>query len=207
MSAASRGLKRGLILAAIVALFGVIGYLAVPQLLPQRGDGGETAGSGVVSIGGPFSLTDQDGRIVSDKDFAGKLMLVYFGFTNCPDICPTGLQTIALAMDELGADAAKVQPILITVDPERDTPPVMKEYVQAFHERLVGLTGTPEQIAAVAKAYRVYYQKVTLKESSLGYSVDHSGFIYLMDGKGQYLSHFRHDATPDQMVQKIRARL
>ncbi|WP_341894972.1 SCO family protein [Ferrovibrio terrae] len=206
MSAATRGLKRGLILAAIVALFGVIGYLAVPQLLPQRGEG-ESAGSGVVSIGGPFSLTDQDGRTVSDKDFAGKLMLVYFGFTNCPDICPTGLQTIALAMDELGAAGATVQPILITVDPERDTPPVLKEYVQAFHERLIGLTGTPEQIAAVAKAYRVYYQKVVLKDSSLGYSVDHSGFIYLMDGKGQYLTHFRHDATPDQMAQRIRAKL
>jgi protein SCO1/2 len=206
MSAAARGLRRGLVLAVIVILFGAIGYLAVPQLLPQR-DGGETAGSGVVSIGGPFSLTDQDGRIVTDRDFAGKLMLVYFGFTNCPDICPTGLQTIAQTMDELGADAARVQPILITVDPERDTPPVLKEYVQAFHERLIGLGGTPEQIAAVAKAYRVYYQKVPLKESSLGYSVDHSGFIYLMDGKGQYLTHFRHDATPEQMVQKIRARL
>ncbi len=205
MSAASRGLKRGLVLAAIVALFGVFGYLAMPWLLPQRGD--DNAGSGVVSIGGPFALTDQDGRAVTDKDFAGKLMLVYFGFTNCPDICPTGLQTIALAMDQLGNDAAKVQPILITVDPERDTAPAMKEYVQAFHERLVGLTGTPEQIAAVAKAYRVYYQKVTLKDSSLGYSVDHSGFIYLMDGKGQYLSHFRHDATPEQMVQRIRQRL
>jgi protein SCO1 len=206
MSAATRGLKRGLVLAAIVALFGLIGYLAVPQLL-SRSDSGEGGGSGVVSIGGPFALTDQDGKGVSDKDFAGKLMLVYFGFTNCPDICPTGLQTIALAMDELGAAGANVQPILITVDPERDTPSVMKEYVQAFHERLVGLTGTPEQIAAVAKAYRVYYQKVQLKDSSLGYSVDHSGFIYLMDGKGQYLSHFRHDATPDQMAQKIRARL
>lgn len=206
MSAAKRGLTRGLILAAIIALFAVVAYLAVPQLLPRR-DGGETAGSGVVSIGGPFSLIDQEGRTVTDKNYAGKLMLVYFGFTNCPDICPTGLQTIALAMDDLGADAEKVQPILITVDPERDTPPVMKEYVQAFHERLVGLTGTPEQIAAVAKAYRVYYQKVVLKDSSLGYSVDHSGFIYLMDGKGQYLSHFRHDATPEQMVQRIRARL
>ncbi len=206
MSAAKRGLTRGLILAAIIALFAVVAYLAVPQLLPRR-DGGETAGSGVVSIGGPFSLIDQEGRTVTDKNYAGKLMLVYFGFTNCPDICPTGLQTIALAMDDLGADAEKVQPILITVDPERDTPQVMKEYVQAFHERLVGLTGTPEQIAAVAKAYRVYYQKVVLKDSSLGYSVDHSGFIYLMDGKGQYLSHFRHDATPEQMVQRIRARL
>jgi protein SCO1/2 len=205
MSAASRGLKRGLVLAAIVALFGVVGFLALPYLLPKPD--GQTAVSGVVSIGGPFALTDQDGKTVTDKDFTGKLMLVYFGFTNCPDICPTGLQTIAQAMDLLGADGAKVQPILITVDPERDTPPVMKEYVQAFHERLIGLTGTPEQIAAVAKAYRVYYQKVVLKDSSLGYSVDHSGFIYLMDAKGQYLAHFRHDATPEDMAKRIREKL
>src|SRR3546814_5808783 len=93
-------------------------------------------------------------------------MLVYFGYTNCPDICPTALQTIAIAMDDLGAAGDKVQPILITVDPERDTAPVLKEYVQAFHKRLVGLTGTPEQIAKVAKEYRVYYQKVPLKNSS-----------------------------------------
>ncbi len=133
-------------------------------------------------------------------------MLVYFGFTNCPDICPTGLQTIAIAMDSLGGDAARVQPILISVDPERDTPAVMKDYVQAFHERLIGLTGTPEQIAKVAREYRVYYQKVPLKDSSLGYSVDHSGFIYLMDGQGRYLTHFRHDVAPDEMAKRIRAR-
>lgn len=203
MSAAKRGLQRGLLIVAALAAFGVAGLVAMQWLMPH---GGEQPGSGQVSIGGPFTLTDQDGRTVSDKDFAGKLMLVYFGFTNCPDICPTGLQTIAIAMDSLGGDAARVQPILISVDPERDTPAVMKDYVQAFHERLIGLTGTPEQIAKVAREYRVYYQKVPLKESSLGYSVDHSGFIYLMDGQGRYLTHFRHDVAPDEMAKRIRAR-
>jgi protein SCO1/2 len=167
----------------------------------------EQHSAGTASIGGPFELTNQDGQTVTDKTYAGKLLLVYFGYTNCPDICPTALQTIAIAMDDLGADAAKVQPILITIDPERDTPKVMKEYVQAFHPRLVGLSGTPEQIAKVAKEYRVYYQKAPLKNSSLGYAMDHSGFTYLMDGKGRYLTHFRHDMTPEDLVKGIRARL
>lgn len=205
MSAAQRGLQRGILVVAVIVAIGFLGFLGLQWFGPKGED--EGVSSGPVSIGGAFTLTDQDGRTVTDRDFAGKLMLVYFGFTNCPDICPTGLQTIAIAMDELGAAGAQVQPILITVDPERDTPPVMKEYVQAFHERLIGLTGTPEQIAAVARAYRVYYQKVQLKDSNLGYSVDHSGFIYLMDGQGRYLAHFRHDATPDQMVQRIKAKL
>lgn len=203
-SPAQRGLLRGLVVTAVLAVLAVSAYVVFAALVPRSQD---EAGSGQVAIGGPFELVDHNGRTVTEKDFAGRLMLVYFGFTHCPDICPTGLQTIAIAMDQLGAAAEKVQPILITVDPERDTPAVMKDYVQAFHERLVGLTGSPEQVAKVAREYRVYYQKVTLKESSLGYSVDHSGFIYLMDGQGKYLSHFRHDATPEQMAQRIKSRL
>ena len=201
---AQRGLFRGLLITAVLAVLAFTAYIVFSALVPRSTD---EAGSGQVAIGGPFELVDHDGRTVTEKDFAGRLMLVYFGFTHCPDICPTGLQTIAIAMDQLGAAADKVQPLLITVDPERDTPPVMKEYVQAFHERLVGLTGSPEQVAKVAREYRVYYQKVALKDSSLGYSVDHSGFIYLMDGQGKYLAHFRHDATPEQMAQRIKSKL
>jgi protein SCO1/2 len=202
MSAAQRGLKRGLLIVAVLVLVGIAGFAAVRWLAP-----GEPQGTGVASIGGPFELTNQDGQKVSDKDYAGKLLLVYFGYTNCPDICPTALQTVAIAMDDLGAAGDKVQPILITIDPERDTPAVLKEYVQAFHKRLVGLTGTPEEIAKVAKEYRVYYQKVPLKNSSLGYSMDHSGFTYLMDGKGRYLTHFRHDVTPEELAKRIKERL
>ncbi|MFC3676187.1 SCO family protein [Ferrovibrio xuzhouensis] len=202
MSAAQRGLKRGLLIVAVLVLVGIAGFAAVRWLAPSQ-----EQSAGAASIGGPFQLTNQDGQPVSDQTYAGKLMLVYFGYTNCPDICPTALQTIAIAMDDLGAAGDKVQPILITVDPERDTAPVLKEYVQAFHKRLVGLTGTPEQIAKVAKEYRVYYQKVPLKNSSLGYSMDHSGFTYLMDGQGRYLTHFRHDVTPEELAQRVKARL
>lgn len=204
MGAAQRGLKRGLIVVAILVAVGALGFAVVSWLRPGAE---QSAGTGQVSIGGAFELVDHNGNTVTEKAYAGKLMLVYFGFTNCPDICPTGLQTIAIALDQLGAAADGVTPVLITVDPERDTPPVMKEYVQAFHERLVGLTGTPEQVAAAARAYRVYYQKVALKDSALGYSVDHSGFIYLMDGQGRYLSHFRHDATPEQIAERVKSRL
>ncbi|HEX6959335.1 MAG TPA: SCO family protein [Ferrovibrio sp.] len=207
MSPAQRGLTRGLIIVAAILLAALAGLTAYRWFGPGGRSDDNGAGIGQVTIGGPFALTDQDGKTVSDKDFAGKLMLVYFGYTNCPDICPTGLQNIALAMDELGAAGDQVQPIMITVDPERDTPAVLKEYVQAFHPRLIGLTGTPEQIAKVAKEYRVYYQKAELKNSSLGYAVDHSGFIYLMDRKGRYLAHLRHDATPDEIAERIRSKL
>ena len=203
MSAAQQGLKRGLLIVAVLVMVGVAGFAAVRWLAP----GDRQGSTGVASIGGPFELVNQDGQTVTDKTYAGKYLLVYFGYTNCPDICPTALQTIAIAMDDLGPLADKVQPILITVDPERDTPKVMKEYVQAFTKRLVGLSGTPEQIARVAKEYRVYYQKVPLKNSSLGYSMDHSGFTYLMDRQGRYLTHFRHDVTPEDLAQRLKDRL
>ncbi len=206
MSNAIRGLRRGLIIVVVLLAAG-FAWISLSGWLAQDGSDGNGGGGGVneVSIGGPFTLTDQDGRTVTEKDYAGKLMLVYFGFTSCPDICPTGMQTIAIALDDLGADAEKVTPILVSVDPERDTPEVMKDYVSSFHERMVGLTGTPEQIAAAAKAYRVYYQKVQLPGSSLDYSVDHSGFIYLMGRDGKYLAHFRHNSTPEEIAKKLRA--
>ncbi len=200
---AARGLRRGLIIAVILAVAG-FAWISLSSWLAQDGDG-NGGGVGEVSIGGPFSLTDQNGRAVTEKDYLGKLQLIYFGFTSCPDICPTALQTVAIALDELGADAGKVTPILISVDPERDTPAAMKDYVASFHESMVGLTGTPEQVAAAAKAFRVYYQKVQLPGSSLGYSIDHSGFLYLMGRDGKYLAHFRHNSTPEEIVKKLRA--
>ena len=123
---AARGLQRGLIIAVILAVAG-FAWISLSGWLAQDGDGnsGQGAGMGEVSIGGPFSLTDQNGRAVTEKDYLGKLQLIYFGFTSCPDICPTALQTVAIALDELGADAGKVAPILISVDPERDTPAAM----------------------------------------------------------------------------------
>jgi protein SCO1/2 len=139
-------------------------------------------------LGGPFTLTNQDGRKVSQADYAGRYRIVYFGFTHCPDVCPTDLMVIGQAMRRLEAKdkalAAQVQPIFITVDPERDTAAVMKEYVAAFHPRLTGLTGTPDQIAAVAKAHGIYYSKTEVQPGG-AYGMDHSRLVMLFGRKGE----------------------
>jgi protein SCO1/2 len=162
---------------------------------------------GEALIGGPFTLTDQDGKRRSDAEFRGRLMLVNFGFTNCPDICPLGLALMTDALDRLGAQADQVQPIFITVDPARDTPPVLKDYVAHFSDRMIGLTGTSEEIAAAAKAYRVYYKVHGDPATNPNYAVDHSGFIYLMGRDGRFLAHFMHDSPPDRVADAIRRAL
>ena len=134
-------------------------------------------------IGGSFTLVDHNGVRRTDADFRGKLMLVYFGFSSCPDICPTDLQAIGLALDQLGNAGEEVQPVFITVDPERDTPQLLADYVPMFHPRLIGLSGDATSIREAASAYRVYYAKVPRTDGS-NYTVDHSGFIYLMDRGG-----------------------
>lgn len=157
------------------------------------------------AIGGPFTLIDQTGRTVTEKDFAGKLMLVYFGYTFCPDVCPTTLTTMSQAMTLLGDDADRVVPILVTVDPERDTPEQMQMYASYFHPRLVALTGSPDQIADMAKTYRVYYAKV--QEEGVGddaYVMDHSAITYLMGPDGRYLRHFGHGTTAEDMAEGLR---
>ena len=148
-------------------------------------------------IGGPFALTNQDGAPVSDKDFAGKYLLVYFGYTNCPDMCPTGLQSMSRTLDQLKGDADKVQPLFITVDPARDTSARLKEYDSAFHPKIIGLTGTTDQIAAVAKEYQVYYQK---GEGDQDYEVEHSSVIYLMDPQGNLVTTFDEEVDPGLIV-------
>ncbi|KJC57787.1 electron transporter SenC [Bradyrhizobium sp. LTSPM299] len=157
-------------------------------------------------VGGPFALTDQTGHVRTNSDFRGRLMLVYFGFTYCPDVCPTDLQAIALALDKLGGDADSVQPIFITVDPERDTSAHLAEYVPLFHPRLIGLTGRAEAIRNVADAYKVYYAKVPL-EGAGDYTVDHTAYIYLMDRDGNYLGFFPPGTSADRMVEIIKPRL
>jgi protein SCO1/2 len=160
-----------------------------------------------VSIGGPFSLTDTSGRQVTDRDFRGKLMLVFFGYTHCPDVCPTELQNMADAMGKLGADAEKVAPIFISVDPKRDTVEALANYVKLFGANIVGLTGTPEQVASAAKAYRVYFRKIESGKGDEDYTMDHSAFVYLMDAEGKYLSHFSFQTAPDAMVSVIKKHL
>lgn len=159
-----------------------------------------------VPIGGPFELVDQDGRVVTEQDFAGRLMLVYFGYTFCPDVCPTSLQTMSVALEQLGEDAEGVAFVFVTLDPQRDTVAQMKDYVSLFEPGPVGLTGTAEQVEAAAKEYRVYY-RLHDEGGEQDYLVDHSSFVYLMDREGRYLAHFGHAATPDQMVEEIRQAL
>ncbi|MCP1841631.1 cytochrome oxidase Cu insertion factor (SCO1/SenC/PrrC family) [Bradyrhizobium sp. USDA 4524] len=157
-------------------------------------------------VGGPFALTDQAGHERTDKEFRGKLMLIYFGFTTCPDICPTDLQAIALALDKLGRDSDQVQPIFITVDPERDTAAHLADYVPMFHPRLIGLTGKLDAIRKLADAYKVYFARVPLKDAG-DYTVDHTAYIYLMDREGNYLGFFPPGTSADRMVEIIRPRL
>jgi protein SCO1 len=154
-------------------------------------------------VGGPFTLTDQTGKIRSDTDFRGRLMVVYFGYTYCPDVCPADLMAISQAIDALGALGDGVQPIFITIDPERDTK-VLGEYLSAFHPRIVGLTGTPEQIRSVANSYKAFYAKRAADDGSGAYSVDHTGVIYLMGRDGEYLGFMPPQTGPDRLTEILR---
>jgi len=154
-------------------------------------------------IGGPFRLVDQEGRQRTEADFRGKLLLVYFGFTYCPDACPTDLQAIGLALDRLGAAGDAVQPLFITLDPERDTPQHLAAYVPLFHPRLIGLSGGEAAIRHAARAYRVFHAKMQRTDGP-DYTIDHSSFVYLMDRAGGYLGFFPPGTPPERMADVIR---
>jgi protein SCO1/2 len=154
------------------------------------------------AIGGPFRLVDQDGKTVTDADLKGKWSLIYFGYTHCPDACPTALNDIAIALDELGPKRAAVRPVFITVDPERDTPEVLKAYVTAFDTPILALTGTPEEVAQAAKGYRVYYAKHP--EAGGDYSMDHSSVIYVMDPEGRFTASFTHQSSPEEIAERLK---
>ena len=153
-------------------------------------------------MGGPFSLTDHNGRAVTDADFRGKYMLVFFGYTYCPDVCPTELQVMTYAVDSMGSKGERINPIFISIDPERDTPEILRAYVENFSPRLVGLTGSPEQIAAVAKAYRAYYKKSGNTDTS-DYLMDHSSIIYLMGPDGLFLKHFTYTTDAKALAKSL----
>jgi len=196
----------GAMLAALAAI-ALAAYVAwqVTRPLPvaRVGNSSSVAVPSQIQIGGPFALTDHNGNRVTDADFRGKLMLVYFGYAFCPDICPTELQNIAVALDEMGEDAAAVQPIFITVDPQRDTVAFLAEYVSNFHTRLVGLTGPQQEIDKVATAYRVYHAKVKTGSDDEDYTVDHSGFVYLMGRDGSFLTLFRGATDSKRIAETI----
>lgn len=158
------------------------------------------------AIGGPFTLVDQNGRTVTDKDFAGRYRIVYFGYTHCPDVCPTDLATISQALSlfekQDAARAARVQPLFVTVDPERDTAPALKEYLKAFHPRIVGLTGSPGQVAAAEKAFVAYARKGDIQPGG-GYAMDHSRQIILQGPKGEPLALLPDDQGPKAMAAEL----
>lgn len=161
--------------------------------------------NGEATVGGPFALSDQNGVIRRDEDFRGKHMLVFFGFTYCPDVCPTTLAVLKAALEKIGGKADRVVPIFITVDPERDTPAVLKPYLEAFGSRFVGLTGSVADVTAAAKAYRVYFQKRPQDGGS--YLMDHSGIIYLMGPDGKYVTHYTLEQGPDGIAEDLAKRL
>jgi protein SCO1/2 len=158
--------------------------------------------SGAPSIGGAFTLVDQRGQTVTDQNLKGKYSLIYFGFTNCPDICPLSLSVMTQALDIAGPMAEDVTPVFVTVDPERDTVQMMADYTANFHPRMVALTGTLGQVRAAAQAWRVYFKKSD--EAAPSYTMDHSGYVYLMDRELNYVTHFKSDVTAEQMAARLR---
>jgi protein SCO1/2 len=185
--------------------------LALPLLLAGCGQSAAPPPSDAplagARIGGPFTLVDQDGRQVSERDFAGRYRLMYFGYTYCPDVCPVDLQRLMAGYKLLeGSDpaiAAKIAPIFVSVDPERDTPKVMKQYVTAFSPRLTGLTGSPEQIARVAKEYAIVYSKEQ-QPGATDYLVNHSRVAYLFGPKGDPIALIPHDGTPEAIAAELK---
>jgi cytochrome oxidase Cu insertion factor (SCO1/SenC/PrrC family) len=187
--------------ALLTLVLGVIAWRLTPTPGPTP------VSTGTALVGGPFALIDQAGKPKASGDFRGRYMLIYFGFTTCPDICPTELTKIGGALTRLeksDADKAKqVQPIFITVDPERDTPAVMGQYVANFHPRLIGLTGSPEQINAVMTAYRVYARKNIPKDDPKNYMMDHTSLIYLIGPDGLFIEHYSMADTVAQIAQRL----
>jgi protein SCO1/2 len=188
----------------VLVLLGT-GFYFETRPTSSQANGGVSLPGGI-TVGGPFSLVDDTGKPVTDATYHGRWMLVYFGYTFCPDVCPTELQTIAGALDKIGPLAKNVAPLFITVDPERDTQTVLAQYVKLFDDRIVGLTGTPAQIAAAAKAYRVYYAKTTPKDSST-YLMDHSSFMYLMGPDGRLRTLFPQGLSADKLADALRTQM
>ena len=191
--------KRSLIIIALVAVIG----LGAGAALFWRAESPAGADSARADVGGPFELVNQDGQTVDESILEGRWSVVFFGFTYCPDICPSTLQAVAAAQEQLGPRGADLQTVFISVDPERDTPEQLKTYLSldAFPDDVVGLTGAPEQIEQVAKAYYVYYRK---SGEGPDYTVDHSTAAYLMDPQGRFNRVLAYGLSPDEMARLIR---
>lgn len=194
-------------LSAVIAL--ILGALIVSSQLnpaPREASASSVRTAEGVTLGGPFTLVNHEGETVTEETYRGTAMLVYFGFTYCPDMCPASLQLLKVALDELDADErAAFQPILISVDPERDTPESLAQYVSgsAFPENLVGLTGTLDQVRAAATGYGVYFSRVEDSSLTSGYTVDHVSVIFLMDRNGEFVDIFPHGTAPTVIAQRL----
>lgn len=188
-----------LVIAAGTILILILNY---PGMRPQSRPA--VTVSGQAAIGGPFTLEDTKGNVVTEKILNGHYSLVYFGYTFCPDICPLALQNITQALQMAGPVADDVLPVFITIDPERDSKEVITSYLGHFHPRMIGLTGSPEQLHAAESAYRVYATKSAGSEGKPDYMMDHTGYIYLMDRAGQYVAHFPKDATAQDISARMR---
>ena len=184
----------GAFVAGLVLCFGAVLFLTDKGRMVVS-----TQGS---AVGGPFTLTDQDGKTITDQDLRGKPFLVFFGFTHCPDVCPTTLFDVSEVMRKLGNDADRTAALFISVDPERDTPSALKDYLSNFDPHLRGATGNLDTIAAVAKAYRVYYKKVPTENGD--YTMDHTAIVYLMDKNGHFVAPFNMRRTPDEEAAELR---
>lgn len=187
----------------IVTVFAFAFWIMPEQLEPTN----HSQSQGKALIGGDFSAIDHTGNPFTQDNLKGRYSLIYFGFTHCPDICPTSLLVMANSIDDLGDKAEQILPVFISVDPERDTQDAMAQYVSNFHPRLVGVTGTPEQIKHLAQVYKVYFSKVEQPDSAIDYLVDHSGFIFLMNPQGEYITHFPHNVAQQELTATLRGHI
>ncbi len=190
-------LSRPLIIVAAFAASLVIGLAVTLWLL-----GGPRAVTAASAIGGPFQLVDQSGQTVSEKSLQGKPTIIFFGFTHCPDVCPTALFEMSEILKAMGPDASRVNAFFISVDPERDTPAIMKDYLSSFDPGLKGLTGSPEAVAEIISGYRVYAKKVPLKDGD--YTMDHTALIYLMDRDGKFVAPFNIKRRPEEAAADLK---
>lgn len=199
----TRRVKWLFLLFAAFAAFDVAAFatLMIVRRSPEIGTSWSAVATDTADIGGPFTLKTTDGKTVTDQTYRGKWVAVFFGYTSCPDACPTALSNMGVALEKLGKDAGKIQPLFITVDPDRDTSQVMSAFLESFDHRIVGLSGTRAQIDATAKAYRAFYQ--LHKEQGDTYTVDHSAYFYLMDPDGKFADVVEGTTPGEQMADKI----
>ncbi|WP_346295859.1 SCO family protein [Rhodopseudomonas sp. P1] len=196
MSAQAKSIRPLVVIAAFAGSL-IVGLVVVLWLL-----GGLQKISAPATIGGPFRLTDQNGQVITEQSMKGKPTLIFFGFTRCPDVCPTSLFELSQVLGAMGPDAERINAYFVSVDPERDTPQSMKDYLSSFDPHLKGLVGTPEATEKIEKAYRVYAKKVPLKDGD--YTMDHTALIYLMDKSGNFVSPFNIKRKPEEAAADLK---